>query len=270
MSPRAWRLGLRSRPMNRVVVITGASSGIGAALAELLGKSGTSVALVARREAELGAVAARSGANALAITADVTRREAVERAASEALRKYGRIDVWINNAGQGISRPVLDLTDHDVDMMMNVNLKSALYGMQIAVPIFRRQGGGHLINVSSVLGRVPLAPFRSAYSASKHALNALTACLRLDLRGEPNIFVSSVHPGVVATEFGTRALHGGPDSRALPGSQTAAEVAEVIASVIERPRADVYTRPQAKELVLGYYGAEDMAQAERKPPFFGS
>lgn len=256
--------------MNRVVLITGASSGIGAALAELLGKSGARVALVARREAELAAVRARSGPDALTVVADVTRRSDVERAANEALQKYGRIDVWINNAGRGISRSVLDLTDEDVDQMMSVNLKSALYGMQTAVPIFRRQGGGHLINVSSVLGRVPLAPFRSAYSASKHALNALTASLRLDLRAEPNIHVSGVHPGVVATEFGTRALHGGPDSRALPGSQTAEEVAAVIAGVIENPRADVYTGTRAKELVLAYYGAEDMAQAERKPPFFGS
>ncbi len=247
--------------MNRVVVVTGASSGIGAALAELLGRSGARLALVARREAELSAVAARSGSCALAIPADVTRRADVERVARECLHKYGRIDVWINNAGRGISRSVLDLTDEDLDQMMTVNVKSALYGMQVAVPIFRDQGVGHLINVSSVLGRMPLAPFRSAYSASKHALNALTGSLRLDLRSEPGIFVSSVHPGVVATEFG---------SRALPGSQTAEEVAAVIASVIETPRADVYTRPQAKDLVVSYYGAEDMAQAERKPPFFGS
>ena len=254
--------------MNRVIVITGASSGIGAALAELLGKNGARLALIARREPELRAVAARSGPDALAISADVTRRADVARAADECLQKYGRVDVWINNAGRGISRSVLDLTDEDLDQMTSVNVKSALYGMQIAVPIFRQQGGGHLINVSSVLGRVPLAPFRSAYSASKHALNALTACLRLDLRSEPSIVVSSVHPGVVATEFGSRALHGGPDSRALPGSQTPEEVAQVIAELIEHPRADVYTRPQAKDLVLGYYGAEDMGQAERKPPFF--
>lgn len=268
MSPRERGHGLRSAAMNRVVVITGASSGIGAALAELLGKSGTRVVLAARREAELAAVAARSGPGALAIAADVTRRADVERVAHECLQKHGRIDVWINNAGQGISRSVLDLTDEDVDQMMQVNVKSALYGMQIAVPVFRRQGGGHLINVSSVLGRVPLAPFRSAYSASKHALNALTACLRLDLRAEPSILVSSVHPGVVATEFGTRALHGGPDSRALPGSQSAEDVARVIADLIEHPRADAYTRAQAKDLVVNYYAAEDMAQAERKPPFF--
>jgi NAD(P)-dependent dehydrogenase (short-subunit alcohol dehydrogenase family) len=256
------------RGMNRVVLITGASSGIGAALAELLGSQGAQLTLAARREPELQAVAGRSGASALAVVADVTQRTDVERLAAACLERYGRIDVWINNAGRGIARSVLELSDQDFDEMMSVNVKSALYGMQVAIPIFRRQGAGHLINVSSVLGRVPLAPFRSAYSASKHALNALTANLRMDLRSEPKIAVSTVHPGVVATEFGSRALHGGPDSRQLPGAQSAAEVAAVLASVIENPRADVYTRPQAKELVLSYYGADDMAEAERNPPFF--
>ncbi|HTA92782.1 MAG TPA: SDR family oxidoreductase [Polyangiaceae bacterium] len=254
--------------MNQVVVITGASSGIGAALAELLGSKGARLALAARRGPELAAVAARAGAQALAVTADVTRREEVARIAEECLARHGRIDVWINNAGRGISRSVLELSDQDFDDMMTVNVKSALYGMQVAVPIFRRQNSGHLINVSSVLGRVPIAPFRSAYSAAKHALNSLTANLRMDLRAEPTIFVSTVHPGVVATEFGAHALYGGPDSRQLAGAQSAAEVAEVLASVIAEPRADVYTRPQAKQLVLSYYGAEDMADAERKPPFW--
>ena len=254
--------------MNRVIVITGASSGIGAGLAELLGAQGARLVLAARREPELAAVAARSGSAALTVVADVTRRADVELVAAKGLERYGRIDVWINNAGRGIARSVLELSDQDFDEMMSVNVKSALYGMQVAVPIFRRQGAGHLINVSSVLGRVPIAPFRSAYSASKHALNSLTANLRMELRAEPNIFVSAVHPGIVATEFGSRALHGGPDSRQLPGAQSVEEVAAVLASVIEQPRADVYTRPQAKQLVLAYYGAEDMAEAERKPPFF--
>jgi len=254
--------------MKRVIVITGASSGIGAALAELLSQNGAQLALAARREHELSAVAARAGAEALAITADVTRRSDVERLAAECLARFGRIDVWINNAGRGISRSVLELSEQDFDEMMSVNVKSALYGMQVAVPIFRRQGAGHLINVSSLLGRMPLAPLRSAYSAAKHALNALTANLRMELRGEPQIFVSAVHPGVVATEFGQNALHGGPDSRQLPGAQSPAEVAAVLASVIEAPRADVYTRAQAKQMVVSYYGAEDMAEAERKPPLF--
>jgi NADP-dependent 3-hydroxy acid dehydrogenase YdfG len=255
---------------DRVVVITGASSGIGAALAELLGARGARVVLVARREKELHEVAARSGPEALPIVADVTRREEVARAMDAALDRFGQVDVWVNNAGRGITRPVSELTDEDVDEMIAVNVKSALYGMQVVLPHFRERGRGHVINVSSMLGRVPFAPARSAYSAAKHALNALTANLRMELRESlPGIAVSSVLPGVVATDFGRTARHGGPDSRQFPGAQSAEEVARVIADVIERPRADVYTRPEARELVARYYAAEDLGEVERQPPFTG-
>jgi NADP-dependent 3-hydroxy acid dehydrogenase YdfG len=251
-----------------VVVITGASSGIGAALAELAAGRGAKPVLVARREPELSAVAERCGADALPVVADVTRRDDVGRALAAALARFGRVDVWVNNAGRGISRKVSELSDEDFDQMMLVNAKSALYGMQAVLPHFKERRRGHLINVSSVLGRVPFAVFRSAYSASKHALNALTANLRMELREtHPEIHVSLVQPGVVATDFGRNALHGGVDSRTLPGAQTAVEVAGVIADVIERPRADVYTRPGAQQMVVAYFAAEDMAQAEQVTPF---
>jgi short-subunit dehydrogenase len=85
----------------------------------------------------------------------------------------------------------------------------------------------------------------------------------MELRAQPGIHVSLVHPGVVATEFGIRAMHGGVDSRSFPGAQTAEQVAEVIAGVIERPRADVYTRPEAQRAVVSYFAAEDMGETER-------
>ena len=250
------------------MVITGASSGIGAALAERVAKHGARVALAARREAELAAVAARCGDGALAVVTDVTRRGEVERLLDATLGRFATIDVWVNNAGRGITRPVSELTDDDFDDMMRVNVKSALYGMQTVLPHFKSRGRGHMINVSSMLGRLPWVVTRSAYSASKHALNALTANLRMELaRDFPGIHVSTVMPGVVATEFGVHALHGGMDSRRIPGAQTAEEVAAVIADLIERPRADVYTRPGAREAVARYYAAEDMAAAERDPGF---
>jgi NAD(P)-dependent dehydrogenase (short-subunit alcohol dehydrogenase family) len=111
-------------------------------------------------------------------------------------------------------------------------------------------------------------PWRSAYSAAKHALNALTASLRLELRAEfPDIHVSTVSPGVVATEFGVHALGGGPDSRTLPGAQPLEQVVEAIAALIERPRADVYTQPGHRQMVVDYFAAEDMGDAESRPPF---
>ena len=237
----------------RIVVITGASSGIGAALAELLAAKGDGVVLAARRKDALEAVAARCGGLAHPVVADVTRREDVRRVVAEALARFGRIDVWVNNAGRGISRVPSELTDDDIDDMMRVNVKSALYGMQEVLPHFKERGAGHLINISSMLGRMPLATFRSAYNGAKHFLNALTANLRDELRqSHPGIQVSLVSPGVVWTEFGKHALHGGPDSRQLPGGQEVAEVAAVIAGVIESRRPDVYTTPGSHQRVIAY------------------
>lgn len=256
---------------DKVVVITGASSGIGAALAEELGARGARPVLLARREKELREVASRSGPHALVLVADVTGRGDVSRAVETVLSRCGGIDVWVNNAGQGISRPVSELTDQDFDDMMLINAKSALYGMQAVLPHFRERGRGHIINVSSMLGRVPFVPARAAYSAAKHALNALTASLRLELRAPyPGIVVSSVHPGVVATDFGRKARYGGPDSRQIPGAQPVEEVAKVIADLIENPRADVYTRPGAQQMIVGYYAADDMGRREGEPPFMGA
>ncbi|HET6149894.1 MAG TPA: SDR family oxidoreductase [Polyangia bacterium] len=255
---------------DRVVVITGASAGIGAVLAERVGQRGARVVLVARREPELAEVARRAGAQALPVVADVTRRQDLQRVLDAALARFDGVDVWINNAGRGISRVVSELTDADFDEMMLVNVKSVLYGMQVVLPHFRARGRGHIINISSMLGRVPFAPFRSAYSAAKHAVNALSANLRMELRAtDPEIHVSVVHPGIVATEFGVRALHGGPDSRQLPNAQSPEAVADVIAGVIDDPRADVYTFPDAQKLVAAYFAADDMAAFEAQSSFGG-
>ncbi len=255
---------------DKVVVITGASAGIGAALAVTLAKAGAKVVLAARREKELNEVAAACGPNALPFVCDVTRRSDVDSLRDAALAKHGRIDVWVNNAGRGITKVVSALTDDDIDQMMLMNVKSVLYGMQTVLPTFRAQKTGHIINVSSLLGRMPLATFRSAYSASKHAMNALSANLRMELKTElPDVMVTVVHPGIVATEFGTNALHGGMDSRKVPGAQTAEEVATVIAEAIAHPSADIYTRPGAREMIVAYYAADDMGAAESKPPFMG-
>ncbi|HEX2675989.1 MAG TPA: SDR family oxidoreductase [Polyangiales bacterium] len=253
---------------DQVVVITGASSGIGAVLAEVVSQRGGRPVLVARRETQLREVAARCGPQAFFVVADVTVRAQVVHVLRSAREHYGHVDVWVNNAGRGISRSVQELDDEDLDEMMRVNVKSALYGMQAVLPHFKERGRGHIINVSSMLGRLPFVTFRSAYAASKHALNSLTANLRMELRAtHPEIHVSSVHPGIVATEFGINARHGGFDSRTLPGAQSAEDVAAVIADVIEHPRADVYTRAGAHEMVAAYYAAPDMGQAEQAPPF---
>lgn len=238
----------------RVVVITGASSGIGAALAETLAGRGDTVVLVARRLDALRRVASGCEGRAHPVQADVTSRDEVRRVVRETVERFGRIDVWVNNAGQGITRLPSQLTDEDVDAMMAVNVKSALYGMQEVLPHFISRGSGHVVNVSSMLGRIPYVPVRAAYSAAKHYLDALTANFRDEVNTDhPEIVFSIVSPGVVRTEFGVHALHGGPDSRQMPQSQSAEEVAEIIARVIDSRRVDVYTPPGARQRVADYY-----------------
>jgi short-subunit dehydrogenase len=239
----------------RTIVITGASAGIGAELARHLGGAGHRLVLAARTRAKLEGIARESGREARAVVTDVTRRAEVERLRDEAIRAFGHVDVWINNAGQGIDKPVLDLTDEDFDEMMTVNVKSALYGIQAIIPHFIERGAGHLINISSFLGRVPLATNRSAYNAAKAALNALTANLRVDLRAShPGIQVSLVMPSVVSTDFAKNALGSrGPARNVSPMKpQTPEEVAAIIAELIEHPRAEIFTNPAAPALAKRY------------------
>jgi short-subunit dehydrogenase len=242
----------------KVIVITGASGGIGAETAKLLAKRGDKVVLAARRLVELKQIAGQCGKDVFPVVIDVTCRAEVEHLRDEALRVFGQVDVWINNAGRALSRQVLDLTDEDFDLMMSINTKSALYGMQAIVPYFKEHGIGHLINISSALGRIPFASYRSAYSASKAALNSLTANLRMDLRAAyPNIHVSVVMPPAVSSDFAKNALHGTPPApggfRSGPPAQTPEQAAAAIVELIDHPRAEIYTNPGQLEMVARYY-----------------
>lgn len=244
----------------KTIVITGGSSGIGAALAHYLGRQGHNLVLAARRAPALNAVAKEVQSHVVTVCTDVTRRADVNRLCDEAIRAFGAIDVWVNNAGRGITRPVLELTDQEFDEMMDINVKSALYGMQAVVPHFMARGRGHIINISSFLGRVPVATHRSAYNAAKAALNALTANVRVDLtRTYPGIKVSLIMPGLVSTEFARNALGSASPSAPpwTPGSamkpQTAEEVAEAISRVIENPVAEVYTNPSSAPMAQKYF-----------------
>jgi NADP-dependent 3-hydroxy acid dehydrogenase YdfG len=239
---------------SHVVVVTGASAGIGAALAREVARRGGSVVLAARRAEKLREVAASLPAPSAVVAADVTKRDDVARILATALERFGGVDAWVNNAGRGISRNVADLTDDDIDAMIRDNVKSALYGMQAVLPHFKARRRGHIINVSSMLGRVPWVSIRSAYSAAKHALNSLTENLRMDLAKDfPDIRVTCVMPGVVSTDFGVNALGGGVDSRVLPGAQPAEEVATIIAETIASGRTgDVYTGADALERIVQY------------------
>ena len=250
---------------DKVTVITGASSGIGAALAVQLGKKGHALVLAARREKELSQVASKAGRRTLVVQTDVTRRADVEHLRDAAIREFGHVDVWVNNAGKGITKAVMELTDADMDDIISVVLKSVVYGMQSIIPHFQERGQGHLINVSSFLGRVPLVSYRSIYSAAKGAVNVLTANARIDLRKEyPNIHVSLVLPGTVDTDFHRVA---NTPMRPVAGTRLGAytvessdDVASKIVTLIENPAAELYTNPGMADLVLRYF--EDVGKFE--------
>jgi NAD(P)-dependent dehydrogenase (short-subunit alcohol dehydrogenase family) len=256
----------------KVVVITGASGGIGAATARRLAREKMRLVIAARRSGELRAVADESLAlgapDVIPVPTDVTDREAVMHLRDSAIAEFGGFDVWINNAGRGLTKQTLDLTDDDIDDMIGVNLKSALYGMQAAIPHFIDRGRGQLINVSSFLGRVPVASFRSAYSASKAALNSMTANLRMDVARFPDVHVSLLMPGVVSTDFAVNAQTPDELRPDLPGRsragpvQTPEDVADAIAGLIANPVAELYTNPASAQLVRDYYS--DVAEFEKR------
>jgi NAD(P)-dependent dehydrogenase (short-subunit alcohol dehydrogenase family) len=190
----------------RTVLVTGASSGIGRATALAFADAGANVVLVARRAKELAKVAAEArklGAATLVATADVTQPEAVTACFRKAVRRFGSVDVVVNNAGVLIPAPVVDLRTADLQRMLDVNLIGALHVMQEAVKVMRKQGRGHIVNVGSLAGRRGFSPV-GGYCATKFALVGLTEALRTELVGE-RIHVSLVLPGVVDTPMAAKA-----------------------------------------------------------------
>jgi NADP-dependent 3-hydroxy acid dehydrogenase YdfG len=196
----------------KIVVITGASSGLGEATARLLSAQGARVVLGARRHDRIASLAddlARSGGKAIAIPTDVTEPEQVKRLVDAAVQAHGRIDVMINNAGLMPQAPLERLKIDEWDRMIDVNIKGVLYGIAAALP-YMQQHAGHIINVSSVAGH-KVGPGFAVYAATKHAVRALSEGLRHEVKPY-NIRTTVILPGAVATE--------------LPQSVTAPEAAE--------------------------------------------
>jgi NADP-dependent 3-hydroxy acid dehydrogenase YdfG len=186
----------------KVVVITGASSGLGEATARLLSAQGAMVALGARRADRLQALAeqlTRNGGRALALATDVTDRDQVKNLVDAAVRGYGRIDVMINNAGLMPQAPLERLQVDEWDRMIDVNIKGVLYGIAAALPYMKHQKAGHIINVSSVAGH-KVKPGATVYAATKFAVRALSEGLRLEVKPY-NIRTTVISPGAVATEL---------------------------------------------------------------------
>jgi NADP-dependent 3-hydroxy acid dehydrogenase YdfG len=197
----------------KVIVITGASSGLGEATARYLSAEGATVVLGARRVDRIESLAKElsdRGGKALALTTDVTHHEQVKNLVDAAVQTYGRIDIMLNNAGLMPHSPLERLKIDDWDRTIDVNLKGVLYGIAAALPHMKQQKGGHIINVSSVAGH-KVNPGGAVYSATKHAVLALSEGLRMEVKPY-NIRTTVISPGAVATE--------------LPNSITEADIAQ--------------------------------------------
>jgi NADP-dependent 3-hydroxy acid dehydrogenase YdfG len=184
----------------KIVVITGASSGLGEAAARFVSAQGACVALGARRIDRLESLAKElRGERTLAVQTDVTRHDQVKRLVDSAVEKFGRIDVIINNAGLMPNSPLERLKIEDWDRMIDVNIKGVLYGIAAVLPHMKQQRSGHIINVASVAG-LKVRAGGAVYAATKHAVRALSEGLRLEVKPY-NIRTTVISPGAVATEL---------------------------------------------------------------------
>ena len=235
----------------QVAVITGASSGIGRAAAVAFAREGVRVVLGARRIDHLQAVVETiraSGGEARAVQTDVSQPAQVQRLVDEAAA-FGRLDILVNNAGLGYFGPLESMAIQEARHLFEVNLMGTLLGIQAAVPIMRRQGSGHIINVASVLGK-RATPGSGFYSATKFAQVALSESLRLEL-ADAGIQVSVVCPVSTMTEFFTVAASRSPLKIDPAGpTYTAEQVAKVLVRCARRPRPEVMVYPPVRLMVI--------------------
>jgi uncharacterized protein len=190
----------------KVVVVTGASMGIGEEIARIFADHSASVVLLSRDASRAEAARHRVGHTdrTVALACDVRHREEIDRALGLTLHHFDRVDVWVNNAGVGIRDAVADVEISECRELFDTNFFGMIHGMQAVIPLMKERGGGTIINVSSVAGHIPVA-FMAPYSASKFAMNALGKAARVELNRD-NINVLTVCPGYVRTDFGEHVI----------------------------------------------------------------
>ena len=226
----------------KVMIITGASSGIGAATARVAAEAGARLVLAARRKDRLEALAEELGASA--VTTDMRDPEQIHRLVEAAVDRYGGVDVLINNAGQGLHVPLEEIRVEDLASIMQLNVYGALLAMQAVIPVMRSRGGGSIVNVSSGTTRMPSPAGASAYAATKAALNTLSQAARAEL-ADDGIAVSTIYPFVTVSEFHDT-LRAGSGPRPRPGlvPDTAERVADVILDLVRTGDAEAVLVPE--------------------------
>lgn len=241
--------------VNKVIVITGASSGLGETTAKYLAGKGAMVVLGARREDKLKLITddiTSAGGTAIYQATDVTDKDEVTALVKKALKTYGKVDVIINNAGIMPIAPMSEGRTEEWDSMIDVNIKGLLYGVAAALPIFEKQQSGHFINLSSVAGIKVFSPGGTVYSATKFAVRAISDGLRHEVGA--HIRVTTIEPGAVQSELTLGTTH----SESAKGVNEfykiaipALSVARAIAFAIEQPADvdinEIVLRPTAQE-----------------------
>lgn len=244
-----------NNPINsKVVIITGASSGIGAAVARRLARDGMRLTLAARRLDRLEKVAAEVealGGEALIMETDVRNRDELQRMVQATFDRWGRIDVLLNNAGLGNDRPLIRVKPEKIRDEIHINLIAIIECVQVILPIMLRQKSGHIINVASIAGLIA-TPGGTVYSASKFGVNGFSDALRRELHGS-GIHVSAFCPGYTPTEISPELkaiAEGHPGVARVPGLMPVTYVADQIARLIRHPRRQVIIPSSWKFLVI--------------------
>lgn len=236
----------------KVVVITGASSGLGEATARLLAARGAKVFLGARREENLRRITGEIGENAGFAVVDVTSRTGVQAFVEAARERFGRIDVLVNNAGLMAIAPMSATQVDEWDRMIDINIKGVLYGVAAALPIFEEQGSGHFINISSVAGVKVFSPGGTVYSGTKFAVRAISEGLRHEVGGA--IKVTIISPGAVDTELKQGTSHAEAAQGvnafyeiAIPADSVARAIAFAIAEPADVDVNEIVLRPTVQD-----------------------
>lgn len=221
------------RLIGKVVVITGASMGIGEAVAKLCAAEGANVVLSSRDLERTESARQRIGntERTLAVACDVCDRTQIEKLLQATLARFGRVDVWVNNAGFGLADSIEKMYMAVCRRMFDTNLFGAIDAIQVVAPVMREQGGGCIINVSSVAGSIAV-PYSAAYGATKHALNCVSRAAHLELQGS-GVQVMNVCPGYVSSEFAANLVRGN-QSRKFGGGNKHGVSSEYVAEAMLR------------------------------------
>jgi NAD(P)-dependent dehydrogenase (short-subunit alcohol dehydrogenase family) len=230
---------------DKVVIVTGASAGIGLATAKLLAKQGAKVALAARSQEKLQELS-QELASSFAIPTDMSDATSVGRTVAAVHENYGRIDALINNAARGLYGIVEKVEIASYRAIWALNVEGPLIAMQKVIPLMRAQGGGSIVNISSMVSK-NYFPRIGAYASTKYALNALSLTARAELAPD-HIIVSVVYPGLVETDFGKNAIKFGEETRGmesrrrehLPEPDSPGHVASRILFALESGQAEVF------------------------------